>query len=137
MEAPGACLFRTVDIGKRHPGWTIDFLGHLCRETKIRGQPVEPGDVERFEPASRVRESVIVIDEASNGDYRRLIAYIVNNLELMTRFRDLAASPIRRAPGGSRRAARTRRSGRPPRRPRSGVSAPGRPSGILWQSERG
>ncbi|HKV09540.1 MAG TPA: amino acid adenylation domain-containing protein, partial [Thermoanaerobaculia bacterium] len=45
-EPPGARLYRTGDRVRRRSGGTIEFLGRMDRQTKIRGFRVEPGEVE-------------------------------------------------------------------------------------------
>ena len=76
-NAPGARLFRTGDVGKYLPDGTIDFLGRLDHQVKVRGFRVEPDEIETvLNQHPGVRESVVVTDEDSAGD-RSLIAYVV------------------------------------------------------------
>jgi amino acid adenylation domain-containing protein len=76
-NVPGTRLFRTGDLGKYLPDGTIDFLGRLDYQVKVRGFRVEPGEIETaLNHHPEVRESVVVTSEDSAGD-RSLVAYVV------------------------------------------------------------
>jgi hypothetical protein len=56
---------------------TLEFLGRVDHQVKVRGFRIEPGEVEgamRLHPA--VREAVVVVHEARLGD-PQLVAYVV------------------------------------------------------------
>jgi amino acid adenylation domain-containing protein len=74
---PGARLYRTGDRARRLPDGTLEFLGRLDHQIKIRGHRIEPGEVEaalRTHPD--VREAVAVAQTDLAGDLR-LVAYVV------------------------------------------------------------
>ncbi|HEY0602095.1 MAG TPA: amino acid adenylation domain-containing protein, partial [Herpetosiphonaceae bacterium] len=93
-QVPGARLYKTGDLARFLPDGTIEFLGRLDHQVKLRGFRVELGEIEatlRQHPA--VGEAVVVVREDS-GD-KRLVAYVVGeqgnkgtkeqeNLELRT-----------------------------------------------------
>ena len=45
-EDPQALLYKTGDLGRYTPDGNIQFLGRIDRQLKIRGQRVEPGEIE-------------------------------------------------------------------------------------------
>jgi amino acid adenylation domain-containing protein len=78
---PGARLYRTGDLARYLPDGTIEFLGRIDHQTKIRGFRVEPGEIETVlvqHPA--VRESTVTVREDCLKD-RRLVAYVVPERE--------------------------------------------------------
>lgn len=73
----GERLYRTGDVGRRHPDGSIEILGREDFQVKIGGYRIELGEIEstiREHPA--VREAVVLaVDE--EGDSKRLVAYVV------------------------------------------------------------
>ena len=76
-EQPRARMYRTGDIGRWRRDGSLDFLGRVDAQLKIRGFRVEPGEIEVAlcqHPA--VRECSVIPFEPAPGD-RRLAAYVV------------------------------------------------------------
>jgi amino acid adenylation domain-containing protein len=72
-------LYKTGDLGRYLPDGSIEFLGRIDNQIKIRGFRVELGEIEAVlgeHPA--VQTSVVVAREDGTGD-KRLVAYFVPN----------------------------------------------------------
>ncbi|WP_346728620.1 non-ribosomal peptide synthase/polyketide synthase, partial [Corallococcus exiguus] len=75
--APGARLYRTGDLVRWLPEGSIEFLGRLDNQVKLRGYRVELGEVEAVllkHPG--VREAVVLVREDAPG-LMRMVAYHV------------------------------------------------------------
>ncbi|MCY1015549.1 non-ribosomal peptide synthase/polyketide synthase [Pyxidicoccus sp. MSG2] len=74
---PGARLYRTGDRVRWRANGTLEFLGRLDGQLKVRGYRIEPGEVEAaLRLCSDVRDAVVVARE-DGASGRRLVAYVV------------------------------------------------------------
>ncbi|HVM13413.1 MAG TPA: amino acid adenylation domain-containing protein [Egibacteraceae bacterium] len=76
-DVPGARAYRSGDRGRWRPDGSIEFLGRVDQQVKVRGFRVETGEVEAVlgeHPA--VRDVAVVACEHPPGD-RRLVAFVV------------------------------------------------------------
>ncbi|HLL85372.1 MAG TPA: amino acid adenylation domain-containing protein, partial [Longimicrobium sp.] len=74
---PGARLYRTGDRVRWLADGTLDFLGRVDDQVKLRGYRVELGEIEAVlleHPA--VREAVVVLRSTGAGAEPRLVAYV-------------------------------------------------------------
>ena len=78
---PGARLYRTGDLARYVPDGNIEFLGRADEQVKLRGYRIELGEVETaIARAPGVRQVAVVVRDYDAGD-KRLIAYVVGDVE--------------------------------------------------------
>ncbi|HEY3581711.1 MAG TPA: MupA/Atu3671 family FMN-dependent luciferase-like monooxygenase, partial [Pyrinomonadaceae bacterium] len=78
-RAPGARMYRTGDLVRYLSDGSLEFLGRVDEQVKLRGHRIELGEIEtmlRQHPS--ISEAVVAIKELTPGD-SSLIAYLVLN----------------------------------------------------------
>jgi amino acid adenylation domain-containing protein len=73
----GARMYRTGDLVRRLPDGTLEFLGRLDHQVKIRGHRIELGEIEAaLKRHPNVKHCVVIASQDGHGG-RRLVAYVV------------------------------------------------------------
>jgi len=74
---PGARMYRTGDRARLRADGSLEFLGRIDQQIKLRGQRIELGEIEaRLGEHPSVRAAAVVLRELEPGD-ARLLAYVV------------------------------------------------------------
>ena len=82
-DAQGMRLYKTGDVARILADGTVEFLGRLDEQVKLRGYRVELGEIETaLNTYPHVRETVATVREDTPGD-QRLVAYFVPRAELL------------------------------------------------------
>ncbi|SAL39736.1 non-ribosomal peptide synthetase [Caballeronia telluris] len=68
---PGARLYRTGDLARRRSDGALDYLGRIDTQVKLRGQRIEPGEIEALLLAAEgVHDAVVIVRD------EQLIGYV-------------------------------------------------------------
>ena len=73
---PGARMYRTGDLGRLRPDGTIEFQGRLDDQVEIRGQRVEPAEIERVLLSHPSVRAASVVPAPGPGGATRLVAHV-------------------------------------------------------------
>jgi amino acid adenylation domain-containing protein len=70
-------VFATGDLGRMLSDGTIEYLGRMDQQIKLRGMRIEPGEIEaNLNAHPLVRDSVVAV-HGDTSEAQRLVAYIV------------------------------------------------------------
>ncbi|MDJ0835576.1 MAG: amino acid adenylation domain-containing protein [Acidobacteriota bacterium] len=97
-DKPGARLYLTGDKAARLPDGALAFLGRVDNQLKIRGNRIEPGEVEAALLEQPGIEQVVVMGCADRNDDLQLVAWVRGDTTRMESFQDLRSALARRIP---------------------------------------
>ncbi|MEH2215454.1 amino acid adenylation domain-containing protein [Nostoc sp.] len=74
-------LYKTGDLVRYRLDGTIEYLGRIDHQVKVRGFRIELGEIETLLSQNPEVQQAVVLVQESQPDNKRLIAYIVPNLQ--------------------------------------------------------
>ncbi|WP_413657759.1 amino acid adenylation domain-containing protein [Paraburkholderia phenoliruptrix] len=78
---PGARVYRSGDLCRMRADGTVEFLGRLDQQVKLRGQRIELGEIEAvLRQCEGVREAAVMV--VGEGQKQRLAAYVAGGGEI-------------------------------------------------------
>lgn len=84
-EQRGARLYRTGDRARWLPDGTVEYLGRMDDQIKMRGYRIEPGEIERaLNNVEAVAASCVVVKD-QQGAEKRLVSYYVPDQQAVLR----------------------------------------------------
>jgi amino acid adenylation domain-containing protein len=78
---PGARLYKTGDLARYRANGSIEHLGRLDLQVKLRGFRIELGEIEAVLAQHPAVHQVVVVDREDVPGDRRLVAYVVQNVQ--------------------------------------------------------
>ncbi len=94
----GERLYRTGDMGRCLPDGNIEFLGREDSQVKISGHRIELGEIETVLKKHPRVQATVVMTVGEEREKRRLVAYVVADLEVIDSGRtkaDEASDPLK------------------------------------------
>jgi amino acid adenylation domain-containing protein len=80
-QQAGARLYRSGDLGRYMADGSVEFLGRIDKQIKLRGYRIELAEIETaLRTHAAVREAVVVVREDEAGE-KRLVGYVAPHCE--------------------------------------------------------
>ncbi|MFW9264015.1 amino acid adenylation domain-containing protein [Nostoc sp. CALU 546] len=95
---PSPRLYKTGDLARYLPNGNIEYLGRIDNQVKIRGFRIELGEIEAaLSQHPHVQASCVIAREDTPGD-KRLVAYIVPQLQVTLTISELRSDLKKKLP---------------------------------------
>ncbi len=78
-RTPGERMYRTGDLARWLPDGTLEYLGRIDTQVKVRGYRIEIGEIEQALLAIDGVANAVVIDVADDAGATQLAAYVVGD----------------------------------------------------------
>lgn len=78
---PGARLYRTGDLARRRPDGSLEFLGRIDHQVKLRGYRIEMGEIEMALSQHPLVREVAVLSRENLHGAQALVAYLAPSQE--------------------------------------------------------
>ena len=79
-QKPGACLYKTGDLGRLLPSGSIEFVGRVDDLVKVRGFRIELGEIAKTIRQHPEINDAFLLALDSDSDSSQIVAYAVPNL---------------------------------------------------------
>ncbi|SFL32914.1 non-ribosomal peptide synthetase [Streptomyces pini] len=76
LGLPGGRLYRTGDLARWRPDGTLEFLGRVDHQVKVRGIRIEPGEIEATLAEHPATDQVVVTADRAGEAGTRLVAHL-------------------------------------------------------------
>ncbi|MDB4987428.1 MAG: lgrB, partial [Myxococcaceae bacterium] len=77
--APGGRLYRTGDLVRARPDGSLDFIGRVDQQVKVRGHRIELGEIEAaLLTTPGIRSAAVVADASEGSGDVRLVAFMTD-----------------------------------------------------------
>ncbi|MCP4653990.1 MAG: amino acid adenylation domain-containing protein, partial [bacterium] len=97
-RTPGGRLYRTGDRARRRGDGSVEFLGRLDHQVKLRGLRLEPGEIETVLAGHPALTAAAVVSRTATGGEAQLVAFVAMQEGVAVSAAELRAHLARQLP---------------------------------------